>query len=485
MSSNRQASIETLYPALLLEIVEYLSPTWIVNLWLTGSVQLRTSLSKRGVVTSLKLHGPNGAFSTSRLPGMIACFESLLHLSITSVNRIAVPYRIWNCLSQLVQLKTLQLEFPEVDEWMFLNNSSESEFATLYNESRLDYHVKMQLYHTMRPIATTFIQLETFKLSCVSKVGFIRNEHLSFLPKSLTSLAVLTKPGIISEKCLEYVASLPKLAMFHFTAKRCSKLSTPSLPPSITSLTIDTTSGCFLIDPSFWIGSNITDLNLPLDPASVADLPPTIAKLWVVGNNLSDLSFQHLPSLLSVSLVSEGETNGFDMPTFSSPLESLEMQCREPVVCNPFDLKTVFPTVKSLRISAVIKDIDINNAFKYIQCFTTLATLRLQTINYAPGHLHQLPPTLTLFEWSNLKAAEHLFSIDEEAAKLPRGLKILDFQSYSVKLSSSAFQHLPPFLKSLRLAIEIPTEPSDEEIAKHFQSLPRSLRSLNICPYVF
>ena len=475
MSSTQQASLETLYPALLLEIVEYLSPTWIVNLWLTGSFQLRISLSKRGVVTSLKLHGPNGAFSTSRLPGMIACFESLLHLSITSANRIAVPYRIWNCLSQLVQLKTLQLEFPEVDEWMFWNNSSESEFATLYNESSIDYYVKMQLYHTMRPIATTFIHLETFKLCNKYTVGVIRSEHLSQFPKSLTSLTV-SYPGAFDEKCLEYVASLPKLAELQIGSMVCSKLSTPSLPPSITSLTFERVSfASGLIEPSFWIGSNIAKLNLSLHPDSVADLPPTITKLKVVGSNLS---FQHLPALLEVEVVSERENTQFRMPSFNSPLESLDLEVQQTI--NNFDLTTICPTVKNLNLRWK-SPMDFDNAFKYIQCFTKLVTLSLQTPSFEPGHFHQLPPTLTSLLWTARGAK---FSIDDEVAKLPRGLTCLEFPVYSAKLSPSAFQHLPPFLKSLRVC-KSATESSAEEMAKHFESLPRSLRSLLVIPYVF
>ena len=481
MSSTRQASLETLYPALLLEIVEYLSPTWIVNLWLTGSVQLRTSLSKRGVVTSLKLHGPNGAFSTSRLPGMIACFESLLHLSITSANRIAVPYRIWNCLSQLVQLKTLQLEFPEVDEWMFWNNSSESASTPSYSQPSPDKATQARLFRCLRPIATTFAHLETFKLCNKSTAGFLRNEHLSLLPKSLTSLSVLYKvnDGAFDEKCFEYVASLPKLAEMHIGSMKGLKLSTPSLPPSITSLTFERVPfASILIEPSFWIGSNIAKLNLSLHPDSVADLPPTITKLKVVGSNLSTLSFQHLPALLEVDIASEAEYNDFRMPSFNSPLESLEVAIKHSI--NNFDLTTICPSVKNLNVSFKHR-VDFDNAFKYIQCFTKLVTLSIYSVHFEPGHFQQLPPTLTSLLWIGRGSG---LNIDDEVAKLPRGLTSLIFPINPAKLSPSAFQHLPPCLKRLRISAELPTESSDEEIAKDFESLPRSLRSLIISPYV-
>ena len=411
---------------------------------------------------------------------MIGSFESLLHLSIESSNRIALPYRLWNCLSKLTQLKTLKLKVPQVDEWMFWNGTSESEFATLYNQSSADSRAKTQLLSTMRPMATTFPNLETLLLAEKS-AAFFRNEHVSLLPRSLTSLAVLVKKGSIDEGCFEYVASLPKLAKLHLIAHSCTKLSTP-LPPSITLLSIEKSDNSILIEPSFWVGSTITDLSLPLDPASVAYLPPTITKLNVVGKNLSNLSFQHLPSLLSVRLASEGETLGFVIPTFSSPVEALDMVFR--TSRNNFDLRTVLPTVKHLNINCG-PQADLDNAFKYIQSFTQLVSLRLYTMIFESGHLHRLPPTLTSFEWNPLQRQIVKPSTDEDVAKLPRGLTSLDFQSFAVKLSSSAFQHLPPLLKSLTLCIELPTEPSDEEIAKHFQALPRSLRSLNIIPYVF
>ena len=479
MSSSQMTSLESLYPDALLIVTEYLSPTWIVNLWLTGSTQLRTSLAKRGVITSLSLKGPQGYFSTSRLPGMVSSFESLLHLTIYSpYARIAHPYRIWNCLSKLSQLKTLDLEFPQVDEWLFLIGGIDPNFPSLFLEES-DHNSSSEPPTTcVRPLATTFPNLETLALSDTSTETQLQNEHLKLFPPSLTSLKLnFRKGGGVNAKCLEYISSLPKLAQLWFVDDFCDRLSIP-LPPSITSLSI-VCRGSISIEPSFWVGSNMMELLLPIDDASVAHLPPSITKLkmFALGNLTTPLSFAHLPSLLSADISSPTQ---LEMPIFNSALETLNLH---------FSLRegSVQPgaAISSVEKLYIQWDncLDLPSAFISLGSLSKLVKLKIGTDHGVDASCFEyLPTSLTSFQWNNTNMENVI--IDTFIDKLPRGLKSLEFPYYSATISTRFFCHLPRSLETLSICLAFSGDFSDEELAKHASELPRALRDFRVIPYV-
>ena len=467
MSSRHLTTLESLYPDALLKIVEYLSPTWIVNLWRTGSTQLRISLAKRGALTSLKLSAPTGAFSTSRLPGMISSFESLLHLSIKSSKRIAHPQRIWDCLSPLSQLKSLQLNILEVDHWMFTVIETGAALTAFCSPETL-------LVCHMRPISTAFPHLETLSLeSTAFRPGPLQNKHVALLPPSLTSLKVSRCRGV-DENVVEYLYSLPKLASLHLEVP----ISKP-LPPSITSLQASS-SRPIIIEPSYWIGSNMVELLVPLNPAAIAHLPPSITKLQVNGSQTSTLSFEHLPSLVWVNIYA---IEDYEMPVFNSALETLRLNF--PVRTDNLRFDSSFSNITTLFIRWKANS-DLMTIFKYLGRFQQLVELDLNTSTFPVDVdcMQHLPPSLTSFTWSNQLERPASFNIDRAVERLPRGLRKLMFPYFCAALSTSFFRHLPRSLEYISLYLTLPEGASDQELGDHFSELPRSLRFLTALLYV-
>ena len=295
-------SIDTLDPNAICVILDFLSPTWIINLWLTGDCNLHSLLSKEGSIMSLTLKGPTSILSTSRLPGMIASLSSLTSLSISSpLLRIAHPRRVWNCLSQLSKLRSLCLEFESCDAWMFDVDQLNSLPASR-SQSKSSNRLPIA---TIRPLATTFPHLESLTMSNYLGKTLFSNEHLSALPPSLTSLTVYNFRQI-DQKCLLKTASLPHLATLVFDGAICGVLKDP-LPSSITSLALTRASEVQVL-PSFWSNSRIIELDLDLQLSSLAHLPPSIEKLKIFRfEQLKSATsyLAHLPNLKSFEVTAE------------------------------------------------------------------------------------------------------------------------------------------------------------------------------------
>lgn len=484
MSSIRLTTLEDLYPDALLKIVEYLSPTWIVKLWLTGSVQLRTSIAKRGVLKSLTLRHPGGYFSTSRLPGMIASLEALTRLTIHAPeNRIARPHRMWECLSKLSQLKELELDFLDVDEWLFCSGPSADELLPRPPGEIAFASLGEPTHRTLRPIATSFPNLETLDLTS-TRPGLFQNEHVAQLPPSLTSL-VLLNGGSINEGCLDYIGSLPKLAQLRFRAPDCVVLSKPLPSSSLTSLSIMKDEKPITIEPSFWstslssAPSKMVELKLPLAESSVAHLPPTITKLELPKvPDFSTLSLAHLP-LTSIKV--RGCLGKFTIPRFNSPLETLDLDGVWTADNVGFD--SPIPTVKYLNLDWD-HGADASIIMQYIGHFTQLLELKMTTWSIIdPLCFQDLPLTLTSLHWNNRKPW-HSFALDSILEKLPGGLRELNLFRRCFTISTAFFRHLPRSLLKMNIFVVISQDTTDQDAANHFLDLPRSLQSLIMLPYV-
>ena len=473
MSSLSVSPIETLYPDALRQIVEYLSPTWIVNLWLTGSVFLRTSLAKRGALTKLRLAYPEGFFSTSRLPGMIASFDKLTCLSITGlITRITTPLRMWKCLSQLHLLKTLKLHCVEADEWMFEPCELEVDLTCFsFDDDEPSSH-NAPTIPKLRPLATTYPHLETLDINHM-RLRRLQNEHLLELPPTLTWLQLQTF-DLLDEKCLAYTQNLPKLATVKLYAKECSDL-TGIIPSSITSLTI---SSHHAVDcpPSFWAGSSVIEVDIPFSLDAIASLPPSIEKLYVrrASHPGAHIDICHLPRLKHLTV-----SNHDVSLNALTPLESLDYYSGTPSI----PIECVSTRLKSIYFSWYG-----SGSFNLLPWVNTMSSLTKALISckadLKASDLCDLPQTLTSLEWYQSMYGGHPIPLDDAVDKLPRGLQQLSFTSSPLYISSSAFHKLPRSLRSLSMKHHFASNLSPEVCASHVKQLPRSMTSWTSDQYV-
>lgn len=482
MSSMRSWSLESLTAEVLLKIVDDLSPTWIINLWLTGSPQLRRSLATRGSLTSLSLRHPAGYFSTSRLPGMIASLEKLSCLSIHApLARIAHPARMWKCLSQLSLLHTLDLNLKEVEEWMFEPDDLEVGLASFAFDEESPPTDELTFSNAsslgiakLRPLATTYPHLEVLKLRS-NNARLFSNKHLLELPPTLTSLLLLGFPHI-DEKCLEYTTSLPNLASLTLHPANCLRLD-GIFPSSITNFRIASDLKT-VAQPLFWSQSNLVSLHMNLLVDHVAHLPPTLEKLRL--QLFSPVfAFNHLPRLKTLRLTILGNAALCSGPGdgFPASLEKLSLYRSHRSSNLPTELLPRSLTALRMAYNA---DTDAHTIMDQVSTWPRLIVLRITCATRLDAtHLARLPPLLTRLEWLQNPKTETVL-IDEAVPLLPRGLESIIFNGDSATISSTSFGMLPRNLRSLNFVFNL----VEEGLASHVAELPRTLTSMTMLQYV-
>lgn len=473
MASLQSTTLESLCPEVMLGILDSLSPTWIINLWLTGARQLRFLLSERASITSLTLRGLDGLFTPSRLPGMLASLKSLTSLSISlHRRRIADSKRIWSCLSHLSKLKSLLLDFDFADEWMFDLSKLDAKPS-----SNLEaYVINRSHFAKIRPLAATFPHLESLEMTS-TRATLLSHEHVSALPPSLTTLKLYFFPYFDEESLIDMESSLPRLTTLVIDAPICGVLKHP-LPPSLTSLTF---TRAYDVDalPSFWTNCNLVELAINLNLAPLAHLPPSLEILTLFRLDAPAPVLAHLPRLRCLNVTGHTNYNTFHWPVDATSSPVIEkLQYRPSNSTNDLDLKLIPRTLKSLNIHWS-SNADPTAIASLLTCCTGLTELEMfAPLSFRSEHLLGLPATLTSLKYASLVT----LNVGPAILKLPRSLKTLRFVNGGV--SSSFLCHLPGSLVDFQIGVLFSEQFADSERADHILQLPRSITKLQLDSYV-
>lgn len=445
----------SLPPEVLEKVLNDLSGTWLVRLWLTGSSSLHQMLGNRGAITSAIFNVSHpSALSSSRWPGMIGNLMRLTSLTIAAGHmRIAHPDRIWRSLSSLKHLRELLMHCDEAEAWMFdfVKGYQPLTTGAPFADSGLSSEEVV-----LRPIASAFPCLEVLKLR--TERPFIKPKHIAQLPPSLRTLWLDSSP---IAGCIDYLAKLPLLSDLAF--KSYPYEASAKCPPSITSLVIRGAEHPF--PPSFWKDCNLKSISASMSSAPLLELPSTVERLKITSRSGLELnSLDHLPHLKRFQCHS---LKSSAMPHFPAGLESLTLMAHYRMILGT-NASPLPASLTSLSLHAE-DQVDI---IPHIKGLKNLVSLEISNPhNYPMDALIGLP--------DGLKTLKFRYSAQEDLSpivkKLPKGLETFQVNAGAF-LPAASLHHLPRSLTDLYCTLRFP----DSECPNLEEALPKTMKSLHL-----
>ena len=428
----------------------------VIKLWLCGSFQLNTKLSKGLTYLDLDCH----QFGSFKLPRMIFQLTNLRHLSISSPS-----------------LTTCNSEWPKIMRSLPQN----LEFLSVLNNWKSGHH----------------------KIENGADLDCIWNWDSDGIHKIETDFPR-------GKSCaIDFASLFPRLHTLHVLSTRPCLSSDlfPALPTSLTYLdaSIELCYGVPLSQRKEPRLTNDNDLRFQMrsdaaELAHLSKLPPNIAHLssiecsWYSFDGLDGFELmqrdfaENSPASLQsiVEPTIEAVADGFDVCWL--PKSVLEVDWTPFRSWTPAFARTMPPNLQTLRICNIDKDSYINTHTNWVadlpRTLTSFYYLKYDDddSDFA-SFAHSLPPNLTELTIHCDEPSSFPFKLGDwstiSADHWPLKLKSLELEGYSIELQD--VRNLPPTLETLTLRVEASASTNEQtKPILHLAVLPPKLTNLNL-----